>query len=160
MLTHTATPATHVSTKRASDPHLRHTRQALWGLWLVTVGIVVLLAYSVTPSSLGYGTHLKLGLPPCGFLTVFGVPCPSCGLTTSFAHMVRLQWLGAWHANPWGVLLFIVTLSSVPIALKGLANASPVLETLHRFHTEKIALFLVIFGITAWLKRLYFLWIG
>ena len=34
-------------------------------------------------------THQQLGLPPCTFLEVTGVPCPACGMTTSFALLVR-----------------------------------------------------------------------
>ena len=34
-------------------------------------------------------THRQLGLPPCTFYLLTGVPCPSCGMTTSFALLVR-----------------------------------------------------------------------
>ena len=45
------------------------------------------------------GTHQQLGLPPCTVLDWFGIRCPSCGMTTSWAHMVRGQVLAAARAN-------------------------------------------------------------
>ena len=54
----------------------------LTGLAVVTLGI----ARALTPAPAGFGTHEQLGLPPCAFLHWTGFPCPSCGLTTCFAH--------------------------------------------------------------------------
>src|SRR5437879_1484985 len=34
-------------------------------------------------------THRQLGLPECAFKVMTGKPCPSCGMTTSFALLVR-----------------------------------------------------------------------
>jgi hypothetical protein len=70
--------------------------------------LVLALAAWVEPDPRGYGTHERLGLPPCGLMAVTGVPCPSCGLTTSFAHAVRLHPLAAARAQPLGLLLVLV----------------------------------------------------
>ena len=35
------------------------------------------------------GTHTQLGMLPCNFVILTGRPCPSCGMTTSFALLVR-----------------------------------------------------------------------
>lgn len=68
---------------------------------------VVLAASFLTPDPSGTGTHTQLGFPPCGLYARYGVPCLSCGMTTSFAHMARLQVLRALWANPLGALLFL-----------------------------------------------------
>ena len=34
-------------------------------------------------------THTQLGMPPCNFVVMTGKPCPACGMTTSFALLVR-----------------------------------------------------------------------
>src|SRR5690606_33691507 len=44
------------------------------------------LAPWLTPAAAGHGTHGQLGLPPCGWVLAMGRPCPSCGMTTAFAH--------------------------------------------------------------------------
>ena len=43
------------------------------------------LARSIEPDQRGYGTHEQVGLPPCTFIRVFNVRCPTCGMMTSFA---------------------------------------------------------------------------
>jgi hypothetical protein len=50
-------------------------------------------------------THLQLGLPPCAFRFITGVPCPSCGMTTSFALLIRGDVRNSLQANAVGTLL-------------------------------------------------------
>lgn len=114
---------------------------------------VLITAAMLTPSSAGHGTHTQLGLPPCGFLVYTGYPCPGCGLTTSFSHMVRLEVLGAFGANPFGILLFLCTAAMIPIALYGLVRKLPVVDTLDRLHAEKIAIGLSLLSIVVWLAK-------
>ena len=87
-------------------------------LLLVAWGVFLLagfsLAVSLAPNPAGFGTHQQLGLPPCSFQPMFGIPCPSCGMTTSFSHFVRGQWLRAAAANLGGLLLAIVSMVMVP----------------------------------------------
>lgn len=59
-------------------------------------------AAQIVPNPAGFGTHEVFGLPPCLFKTVVGIPCPSCGLTTSFVQLLHGQIGTAWHANPAG----------------------------------------------------------
>ena len=70
------------------------------------VGLLI-TARCLTPSDVGIGTHQQLGLPPCGFVAMFGVPCPSCGMTTSWSHMTRGNIFSSFGANPGGALLAI-----------------------------------------------------
>ena len=54
------------------------------------MGLLAVAAW-LEPSPTGIGTHQQLGLPPCTFWMLFGRPCPTCGMTTSWAHLVRGQ---------------------------------------------------------------------
>jgi hypothetical protein len=79
---------------------------------LMAAGGATLIALLVTasclrPSPLGRGTHEQLGLPPCTFVALFGQPCPSCGMTTSWAHAVRGQFWPALKANVGGTILAV-----------------------------------------------------
>jgi hypothetical protein len=68
---------------------------------------VLVVASSVTPAAEGHGTHTQLGLPACGWAMVSGSPCPTCGMTTSFAHAVRGELAEAFFCQPMGLLLAI-----------------------------------------------------
>ena len=48
---------------------------------------VFFVAAKLTPSPTGVSTHEELGLAPCQFLERTGIPCISCGMTTSFSHL-------------------------------------------------------------------------
>ncbi|QDV11980.1 hypothetical protein CA51_18560 [Rosistilla oblonga] len=60
------------------------------------------------PASAGLGTHHQLGLPPCSFRVLLGMRCPACGMTTSWSHYVRGQWVSSLHANPGGFMLAVL----------------------------------------------------
>ncbi len=72
------------------------------------------LAGFLTPDPRGFGTHQQLGLPPCGFAAVFGMPCPSCGATTSFSFFVRGNWIQALQANAAAFTLAVICGLAVP----------------------------------------------
>jgi hypothetical protein len=84
---------------------------------LVSSCAVLGIARWLTPSTAGYGTHTQLGLPPCNFLRLTHLPCPSCGMTTCFAWAVRLHFWNAFLANPFGILAFLGTVLTIPTAL-------------------------------------------
>ncbi|MFN3188964.1 MAG: DUF2752 domain-containing protein [Aureliella sp.] len=86
----------------------------------------LLTARVLRPSPNGLGTHQQLGLPPCTSIVLWDLPCPACGMTTSWAHMVRGQVLEAFYANAGGALLSIIALVCIPatcyFSLAGLAT--------------------------------------
>ncbi len=128
--------------------------QLVWCGGLAITGTILLLAFFLTPDPSGHGTHTQLGLPPCGFLTMTGYPCPGCGLTTSFAHLIRGEVGNAARANVFGVGLFAATVLMAAVSAWGLARRKPVWSTLESLHAEKIALALAIIGVVFWAARL------
>ncbi|HVX13254.1 MAG TPA: DUF2752 domain-containing protein [Pirellulales bacterium] len=73
----------------------------------IALGLLAALTVAgmLRPDPNGFGTHRQLGLPPCTFVWLLGVRCPSCGMTTSWSHAVRGHWLAALGANTGGALL-------------------------------------------------------
>ena len=55
-----------------------------------------------------------MGLPPCTFLVLFGHRCPSCGMTTAWAHLGRGQVVAAFGANVGGALLGLLAMAAEP----------------------------------------------
>ena len=75
------------------------------------------VASRLDPDPRGLGTHEQLGLAPCWIHQRFGVPCPTCGMTTAWAHAVRGQWLAAIGASFGGTMLFAAAAIGAPWAL-------------------------------------------
>jgi hypothetical protein len=70
-------------------------------------------------------THRQLGLPPCTFKTMTGVPCPSCGMTTSFALLIRGDVWNSMRANCVGTLLASFCLLLIPWSLVSVCLGRP-----------------------------------
>ncbi|MEX2559584.1 MAG: DUF2752 domain-containing protein [Pirellulales bacterium] len=83
---------------------------ALGAGWMVPLVVALWLE----PSPTGLGTHRQLGLPPCTSIWLFGIRCPSCGMTTSWSHAVRGDWSSAVGANTAGALLAALTMLGGP----------------------------------------------
>ena len=62
-------------------------------------------------------THQQLGLPECTFKRFSGMPCPSCGMSTSFALLVRGDVLNSLRANAVGTLLAALCMLILPWSL-------------------------------------------
>lgn len=126
-------------------------------LWLVIGGAaaaVLVTARALAPDPSGMGTHEQLGLPPCGFLYLTRLPCPTCGLTTSFAHMARLSLTSAFEAHALGPPLFALTAVTVPLAAIGCARASSPLAVINRLRVGRLAAIIAAAAVVAWLVRL------
>jgi hypothetical protein len=89
------------------------TRFGLGGLSLLLLAMLVTAA-CLPPDPRGFGTHERLGLPPCGFHQLVGGRCPSCGMTTSWAHLTRGEIGRALQANLAGALLAVLAAGSAP----------------------------------------------
>ena len=81
--------------------------------FLLTLSVLLIVASRLEPSESGLGTHHQLGLPPCSVRLLWGIRCPSCGMTTSWAHLTKGNLFAATKANVGGVLLAFCLLSSV-----------------------------------------------
>jgi hypothetical protein len=86
---------------------------------------VLLTAVRLHADTRGFGTHQQLGLPPCGFAAATGVPCPGCGLTTSFAHMAHGHFAAAFTAHLMGPPLFVLTAVVALYAPYAIVRARP-----------------------------------
>lgn len=96
----------------------------LAGALVVAVPLVV--ATRLTPDPAGLGTHQQLGLPPCAFRAVWGVRCPACGMTTSWAHFVRGQLVSSVQVNPAGAMLAaLASLTSAGLLMQVVVGRIP-----------------------------------
>ena len=94
-----------------------------------TRGMIV--AAMLKPDPSGVGTHEQLGLPICGFLVEHGIPCTTCGMTTSFALAADGRLFDAFITQPAGATLAIITAMLVLVSGWSLitgASLGPVFE--------------------------------
>ncbi len=80
------------------------------------------VAYGLTPSGEGYGTHTAMGLPACGMLETTGIPCMTCGMTTSFSYAAHGDFAASFLTQPAGALLALLT--TMAAVLSGYALVS------------------------------------
>jgi uncharacterized protein DUF2752 len=98
----------------------RGVRLALVLLAVLLVGVFA-LALHLDPYRDGHvwydGTHRQLGLPPCTFKDWTKLPCPTCGMSSSFALLVRGDVIRSLQANAVGTLLAVFLLFLIPWSL-------------------------------------------
>jgi hypothetical protein len=100
------------------DPALG--RWVRYGLVLVALSILLVfcVAFYLNPYQGGHvwqqETHTQLGLPECNFYRLTRLPCPSCGMSTSFALLVRGDLWNSLCANAVGTLLAAFLLVLLP----------------------------------------------
>lgn len=77
-------------------------------------------------------THTQLGLPPCNFAELTGKPCPSCGMSTSFALLVRGDVRASLRANWVGTVICVLWAGALVWAAAGAVKGRIVLIPSHR----------------------------
>jgi hypothetical protein len=107
--------------RESIHPAARFVLVSMGGILVVLLGIAAWLS----PSPDGFGTHRQLvvpflgqgdkgQLPPCSFLVMTGKPCPSCGMTTSWANLMEGRLWASARANVAGMSLGICALVAGP----------------------------------------------
>jgi hypothetical protein len=103
-------PAADRTEAASAAPTCRRSREH----WLVLGGaLAVALGLGIAglvlhPDPRGFGTHEQLGLQPCLPMTLWGIPCPGCGVTTSVVLAVHGRLAAALATQPFGLLLALV----------------------------------------------------
>jgi hypothetical protein len=116
---------------------------------------VLMIAAWLEPSPTGIGSHRRMGLEPCQFELRTGVPCITCGMTTSFAYFVRGQLLASLYVQPMGSILALTTALIFWTALYVALTGRPV-HRITRFIPMKAWLIpLFTLTILAWMWKIW-----
>ena len=114
---------------------------------LVGVFAIALYLYPYRPNgaALRDETHRQLGLPPCTFKFATGLPCPSCGMTTSFALLIRGDVGNSLRANAAGTVLGVFCLAFIPWAVASACRGHLVyVRSVERALTRVVFVFLAL----------------
>jgi hypothetical protein len=87
------------------------------GIVLVFIVATRVQPYDADGAPMRMASHQSIGLPPCRFQQILKVPCPSCGMTTSFALLVRGDIVNSLRANWVGTALAVFSAILIPWSL-------------------------------------------
>ncbi|QDV82574.1 DUF2752 domain-containing protein [Stieleria magnilauensis] len=135
------------SSRSSPQPECEATPLRSWLLRIAAASVVLMLvgllatAWMLNPNSSGLGTHHQLGLPPCSIRVLFGIRCPSCGMTTSWAHAMKGNLVAAARANVGGFLLVLYALGGLATLLQIVRRGKmPADRTIRRYTIALIAI--------------------
>lgn len=128
--------------------------RALWLFALLATWPVVGLSFWLRPDARGFGTHQQLGLPPCNFQEATHIPCPGCGLTTSFTNMAHGHVIDAFAAHLMGPPLFLITVAVAVGSPWALRTALPLDRVLGHRATVTVLSATLALGLVTFAMRL------
>ncbi|MBS1708829.1 MAG: DUF2752 domain-containing protein [Armatimonadetes bacterium] len=102
------------------------------------------------PSPIGHATHTQLGLPPCPSVVLFHRPCPGCGLTTSWTHLLHGDLAASLHDHPFGPLLYLFFTLGTVMAAYGIAKKKVVDTNTKPMNVALVALMVAFLGFGFW----------
>jgi hypothetical protein len=119
---------------------------------LIALGCLtpLLIAAALRPSPDGYGSHTAMGLPPCRFMQLYGLPCPSCGMTTSWTWFARGNLEASFYVQPMGTVLAILAACVFWAGLYIAITGRPVYRLLRVLSSRYYFVPLLSFAILAW----------
>ncbi len=145
------TPVAAVAEQFAGRPM---NRRLIAAAVAVAAATVLIIAAFLTPVNAGLGTHEQLRLPACGWITSMGLPCPTCGMTTAFAHAANGNLLASMKAQPLGFLLALATAMALLVATHVAVTGSLLGDLIFRTWRPWMAVALVSLAVLAWVFKI------
>jgi hypothetical protein len=108
------------------------------------------VAARLPPNHQGIGTHTELGFAGCSFLNRTGLPCPSCGMTTSFSWFVRGNLLASLYVQPMGTALALLTMACAWTAGYVALTGRPAHRLMRLIEWRYYLIPLMTIGVLAW----------
>lgn len=137
-----------------ADPSVRSRRRiAAAMVFAASAGLLGVAAW-LTPEKGGMGTHLQLGLPPCGWITGLQIPCPTCGMTTAFAAAAEGNLLASLRAQPFGCLLALATAVTAVVAAQVLVTGSALGGHMVRLFGPRVGWTMLVLALLGWAYKI------
>ena len=131
-------------------------RMRLWAAGIALACLAPLLVAAVlSPNPDGTGSHEALGLARCQFLARTGIPCPSCGMTTSWTWFARGNLAASLYVQPMGTVLAFLAACGVWVGFYVAATGRPVYRLLRVLPGRYLFVPLLGFAIVAWAWKIY-----
>jgi hypothetical protein len=114
-----------------------------------TLGVLLLAAW-FQPAAEGLGTHEQLNLPRCSWIASMDMPCPTCGMTTAFAHAADGSLLASFRTQPLGALAALACAMTFLVASYVALTGSPIAGVFGRLWTRYTGWLLALAVLLAW----------
>jgi hypothetical protein len=148
-LTEATAPASSIPT-RVSDSRVPTVERVLAAVVAACCLALLITAAGLSPDQQGSGTHTQLGMPQCGWAVNYGIPCPTCGMTTSFAHAANVDLWRSFTTQPMGFLLAVGTAGAFWVALYVAATGSALGRLCGRLLAPKALWGFLALALAAW----------
>ena len=146
---------------RIEPPQVLPWRGRLMALALALGCLAILVtAARLTPSPEGYGSHTELGLQPCQFMQRTGLPCPGCGMTTSWTWFVRGNLAASLYVQPMGTVLAAIAVCCFWTGLYVAISGRPVYRLLRVLPSRYYFVPLATLAVAAWAWKIFIHLVG
>lgn len=116
----------------------------------IAAGSVLGLAAWLTPAAEGHGTHQQLRLPPCSWVVLADMPCPTCGMTTSFAHAADGNLIQSFLTQPLGSILAMATAMALITSIYVLITGAAIEQILRKLWSGRMTWILIALVLLSW----------
>ncbi len=131
------------------------TGRRVAGAAIAAAAAVILgLAAWLEPSPTGLGTHRQAGLPGCAWVTFMDLPCPTCGMTTAFAHAANGDLVSSFLAQPAGFLLAIAAAAALLAGSWVAISGADVVSLLARLAGPRLGIAAIAVLLAAWVYKI------
>lgn len=156
----TAIPTDSLPQTRRLYVAMLRPRVSPWGrLFAIAIAgaclTVLTLAATLQPNHSGVGSHRAMGLQNCQLLDRSGIPCPSCGMTTSFTWFVRGNLAASAYVQPMGMLIALSAAACVWVGAYVAITGRPVHRLLLQLNARAWLIGILAVAIAAWGWKIY-----
>ena len=113
-----------------------------------------MIAWILTPSEDGLGTHQQMGLPPCNWIVAANMPCPTCGMTTAFSFAAHGNLLESFRTQPLGALLAVATAMVVLVGGWTAVSGSMIAPFFSGLFGKRLLWVVVVLLLVAWAYKI------
>ena len=130
------------------------TRRAVGAMAAIASGALLTVAALLTPSETGLGTHTQLLSTPCAWITGVDCPCPTCGMTTSFAHAADGNLIASFVTQPMGAMLAVATAMTFLLGSFTAVTGSRIAHRLTRLWRPRMVWVIAALVLGAWIYKI------
>jgi hypothetical protein len=111
---------------------------------------VLITGMALRPDPAGISTHTQLGLDRCQFEARTGLPCPSCGFTTSVSFFAHGNVLASIYVQPMGFVIAVFCAAAVWVGAYVALTGRPVYRLMSQIPGRAWLIVLLTIAVGGW----------